>query len=132
MTIRPHLLGAVLLLGGLAAVRAADPLPTVAFDFQDVELGVVARFVSDVTGRNFILDDRVRGRITIISPTEIAPDEAYRVFQAALAVKGFTTVEAPTFVKIVPMREARHASPGGEGPDDVVTRELLRQIRENR
>lgn len=118
----------VFLLAALAAApadpAAAETGDTVAFDFQDVELAVVARFVSEVTGRNFILDDRVRGRITIISPTEVAPHDAYRAFQAALAVKGFTTVETPTFVKVVPMREARVATTGPHGPDDVVTRIL--------
>jgi len=122
MTTVRHGLCAALLLVGLTAARATDTPATVAFDFQDVELGVVARFVSDVTGRNFILDDRVRGRVTIISPTEISPADAYQAFQAALAVKGFTTVETPTFVKIVPVRDARQIDTGGDGPDDVVTR----------
>ena len=48
--------------------------------------------MSEVTGRNFIVDDRVRGQVTIISPTRITPDEAYLVFQSVLQVKGFTTV----------------------------------------
>jgi general secretion pathway protein D len=107
-----------------APARAADKKGGVAFDFQDVELSVVARFVSEVTGRNFILDDRVRGRITIISPSPVSPDDAYGAFQAALAVKGLTTVESRSFVKIVPMREARGAPAGAGGPDDVVTRIL--------
>jgi general secretion pathway protein D len=58
-----------------AAARAADP-DAVAFNFQDVEIGVVARFVSEVTGRNLILDDRVRGKVSIFSPTRISPAEA--------------------------------------------------------
>lgn len=116
------LLAAVL--AALVCPVAAEDRATVAFDFQDVELSVVARFVSEVTGRNFILDDRVRGRITIISPTPISADDAYRAFEAALAVRGFTTVESASFVKIVPMREARSARTEARGPDDVVTRIL--------
>ena len=73
--------------------RAADDA-NVALNFQDVELPVLAKFVSEVTGRNFIVDDRVRGKVTIISPTRITPDEAYHVFQSVLQVKGFTTVPA--------------------------------------
>src|SRR5262249_6683566 len=61
----------------------------IALNFQDVELPVLAKFVSEVTGRNFIIDDRVRGKVTIISPTRITPDEAYLVFQSVLQVKGF-------------------------------------------
>jgi general secretion pathway protein D len=98
----------------------------VALNFQDVELAVLARFVSDVTGRNFILDERVRGTATIISPTRITPDEAYRVFQSVLAVKGFATVPSGTFVKIVPVRDARESAlpDAPDGGDQLVTRIL--------
>jgi general secretion pathway protein D len=104
--------------------RAADDA-TVALNFQDVELPVLARFVSEVTGRNFIVDDRVRGKVTIISPTRITPDQAYVVFQSVLQVKGFTTVPSGDFVKIVPTRDAREApGPRTGGGDEVVTRIL--------
>src|SRR3989442_867711 len=82
----------------LAASAPAAEEATVALNFQDVELPVLARFVSEVTGRNFIVDDRVRGKVTIISPTRITPDEAYLVFQSVLQVKGFTTVPSGAFI----------------------------------
>ena len=114
-----HSLALLLLLAGSA--RAAEEA-TVALNFQDVELPVLARFVSEVTGRNFIVDDRVRGRVTIISPTRITPDEAYLVFQSVLQVKGFTTVPSGAFTKIVPAREA--LASGARRGDEVVTRIL--------
>jgi general secretion pathway protein D len=46
-------------------VRAAEEA-TVALNFQDVDVAVLARFVSEVTGRNFIVDERVHGKATII------------------------------------------------------------------
>jgi general secretion pathway protein D len=101
------LLLATLLLA--APARAADE-PTVALNFQDVELPVLAKFVSEVTGRNLIVDDRVRGKVTIISPTRITPDEAFAVFQSVLQVKGFTTVTSAAFTKIVPLRDARESA----------------------
>jgi general secretion pathway protein D len=118
MTVR-----SVVALALLAAtvVRAADDA-TIALNFQDVELPVLAKFVSEVTGRNFIVDDRVRGKVTIISPTRITPDEAYLVFQSVLQVKGFTTVPAGRFTKIVPARDAVPA--GARASDEVVTRIL--------
>jgi general secretion pathway protein D len=107
------------------SARAADDA-TIALNFQDVELPVLAKFVSEVTGRNFIIDDRVRGKVTVISPTRITPDEAYLVFQSVLQVKGFTTVPAGAFVKIVPAREARETTvpTGARRGDEVVTRIL--------
>jgi general secretion pathway protein D len=126
----------VVAVGLLAALgtpaRAADDA-NVALNFQDVELPVLAKFVSEVTGRNFIVDDRVRGKVTIISPTRITPDEAYVVFQSVLQVKGFTTVPSGSFVKIVPVRDARETtvpSGGGRTGDEVVTRILPLQHAE--
>jgi general secretion pathway protein D len=115
---------------GLVATLAAAETPrhdaTIALNFQAVELPVLAQFVSEVTGRNFILDDRVRGSVTIIAPNRITPDEAYLVFQSVLQVKGFTTVPSGSFVKIVPVRDARETTvpTGGSGADAVVTRIL--------
>jgi len=78
---RRTLAGLLVLLA--CAARAADEA-TIALNFQDVELPVLAKFVSEVTGRNFIIDDRVRGKVTILSPTRITADEAYVVFQSVL------------------------------------------------
>src|SRR5262249_26001948 len=121
-----------ILLALLAICTLARPVPgassdaTVALNFQDVDLPVLARFVSEVTGRNFILDDRVRGTVTIISPTRITPEEAYLVFQSVLQVKGFTTVPSGNFVKIVPVREGRESAipTDGRAGDELVTRIL--------
>jgi general secretion pathway protein D len=118
-----RLIAALLLITVVVPARAAQEA-TVALNFQDVDLPVLARFVSEVTGRNFILDDRVRGNVTIISPTRITPEEAYLVFQSVLQVKGFTTVPSGRFVKIVPVRDGREAAvPAGAG-DTLVTRIL--------
>jgi general secretion pathway protein D len=110
----------------LTAPAAAAEEATIALNFQDVELPVLAKFVSEVTGRNFIVDDRVRGKVTIISPTRITPDQAYVVFQSVLQVKGFTTVPSGAFVKILPMRDARESAvpTGAHRGDEVVTRIL--------
>jgi general secretion pathway protein D len=113
-----------LLLPVLLAVAASATAEeaTIALNFQDVEIPVLARFVSEVTGRNFIVDDRVRGKVSIISPTRIAPEEVYLVFQSVLQVKGFTTVPSGSFTKIVPIRDARES--GAAGGDELVTRIL--------
>jgi len=119
-------IGRLALVLALAARALAAEEATVAVNFQDVELAVLARFVSEVTGHNFIVDERVRGKVTIISPTRITPDEAYLVFQSVLQVKGFTTVPAGAFTKIVPAREARETTvpTGARLGDAVVTRIL--------
>ena len=67
----------------------------VSLDFDNVELSEVIDLVARMTNKNFIYDDRVRGRVTIVSPTKIPIEQAYAVFESVLQVKGFTTVESP-------------------------------------
>ena len=83
----------------------------VQLDANDQELSLVIETIADATGKNFIYDDRVRGRVTIISPTPIPIGQAYAVFESVLQVKGFTTVTTPSgAIKIVPLREAKESS----------------------
>ena len=79
----------------------------VSIDFNNVDIGVFIKFISDLTKRNFIVDDKVRGKVTIISPGKITVAEAYRVFESVLEVYGYTTVPSGRITKIVPSPEAR-------------------------
>jgi len=91
--------------GKKSSLEGANAL--VAINFQDVDIPVLARFISDITNKNFIVDEKVRGKVTIISPHKVTPDEAYTVFQSVLQVKGFTTVPGRGIIKIVPSRDAK-------------------------
>jgi general secretion pathway protein D len=82
----------------------------ITMNFQDIELDALVKFISEITGRNFILDDRVKGKVTIISPGKISIDEAYAVFQSVLQVKGFTTVPSGAILKILPAQEAKSST----------------------
>lgn len=78
----------------------------VQLDFNDVEIKEVINTMSKITGKSFIYDEAVRGKITIISPKPVSIDDAYQVFLSALEMKGFTTVpKGKKFIKIVPLRE---------------------------
>jgi len=79
----------------------------VSIDFNNVDINLFIKFMSELTGTNFVVDNNVKGRVTIISPARISLDEAYRVFESVLEVNGFTTVKAGDIVKIVPAPEAR-------------------------
>lgn len=110
------LLAAVLLAAAAGVAQEETPGVRVQdgkvqLDFNDVELAVVIDTIARLTGRNFIYDDRVRGRVTIVSPTEITVDEAYAVFESVLQVKGFTTVQGPGgAIKVIPIREAKESN----------------------
>jgi general secretion pathway protein D len=79
----------------------------VSLDFDNVDLKVFIKYVSEITGRNFVVDDKVRGRITLISPTKIRVDELERVLESLLELNGFTTVPSGSVTKIVPLREVK-------------------------
>ena len=83
---------------------AARPPVYLSMDFTDVELPVLIKFMSEQTKKNFIFDERVQGKITIISPRRVTLDEAYDVFLYVLQAKGFTTVTQGNTIKIVAAR----------------------------
>ena len=84
---------------------------TINLDMVDREITEVIQLIAEMTGKNFIYDDKVRGRVTIISPTPMPIDQAYTVFESVLHVKGFTTVVTPSgAIKIIPVREAKESS----------------------
>ncbi len=79
----------------------------VTIDFDNVDIQVFIKFVSELTGRNFLIDDKVKGKVTVISPKKIAIDEVYKVFESVLEIYGFTTVQAGEVTKVIPSLEAR-------------------------
>lgn len=102
----------------LASVAYAEPKKNlIAVNLQDVELPNVVKFISDATGKNFIFDETLKGRITIIAPSKISADEAFSLFTSVLNLKGYTLVPAPgNLLKIVPSGQAKSLSPElGEG-----------------
>ncbi len=99
-------LGACLFPGTAPAQSPEAEEEYVTMDFQDVDLVVLVKFISELTGKNFIIDEKVRGKVTVISPTKITKDEAYQVFESVLDIKGFTTVPAGKVIKIVQARDA--------------------------
>ncbi len=111
--------------------RAANRAPEteITMNFQNVDIPVLAKFISEITGKNFLVDESVRGKITIISPSKVTPDQAYQIFQSVLQLKGFTTETAGHIIKIIPSRNVRQAAPVSESQtpfeqhgDEYVTR----------
>jgi len=81
----------------------------VTLNFENVDLPVFVKFISKVTGRNFVFTEKVSGTVTVVSPTPVTRDEAATVFQSVLAVHGLTTVDDGIVSRIVPIKDARAA-----------------------
>jgi len=92
----------------LHAENGAKGADRVALDFNDVDLSVFVRFISDLTGKNFVLDDAVKkagGKISVFSPTKITTAQAYSLFVSALEVSRLAVVQKGAVYQIVPMGE---------------------------
>jgi general secretion pathway protein D len=78
----------------------------ISLDFNDVELSVFVRFISELTGKNFVLDDVVKkagGKISVYSPTKVTHDQAYSMFVAALEVSRLSVITKGNVNQIVAM-----------------------------
>jgi len=74
----------------------------VVLNFSDVDIATMVKFISDLTGKNFVMDERVKGKISVYSPAKLSPEEAFNVFTSVLELKGFTVVPAGRVHKIIP------------------------------
>ncbi len=82
----------------------------VTLDFDNVDISVLVKFVSELTGKNFLIDEKVKGKVTVMSPKKIPVNDVYRVFLSILEINGFTVVPAGNMIKIVPSAVAREKS----------------------
>jgi general secretion pathway protein D len=82
----------------------------ITMNFQNVDIPVLVKFISQITGTNFVLDESVRGRVSVISPTPVTKGQAYSIFLSVLQLKGLTTVQAGKVIKIVPARNVRESA----------------------
>jgi general secretion pathway protein D len=114
------LLGAILALPVLAA--------PVTLNLKDADINALVESMSVLTGKNFIVDPRVKGRVTIISAKPMDEKELYEVFLAVLGVHGFAAIPGGNVIKIVPAAGAKQENVptvdrrGGVEPDQIVTR----------
>ncbi|MGD9174819.1 MAG: type II secretion system secretin GspD [Desulfobacterales bacterium] len=111
--------------------KASGSEQFVSIDFNNVDINVFIKFMSELTGTNFVVDQRVKGRVTIISPSKISIKEAYQVFLSVLEVHGYTTVQSGEVIKIVPSPDARSKSietrlrEEATDPEDRVVTQLI-------
>ncbi len=81
----------------------------VVLNFSDVDISTMVKFISDLTGKNFVMDERVKGKISVFSPAKLSNEEAFNVFTSVLELKGFTVVQAGRVYKIIPTAQARQS-----------------------
>jgi len=88
----------------LANTDLADKL--VSVNFEQADIRAVIKTVSDITGINFIIDEKITGTVTVLSPTKLRLDELYHFLESILEVKGFAAIPTGDHVKIVARADA--------------------------
>jgi general secretion pathway protein D len=103
--------------------------PTITPNYKDADLSQIIAAVSEVTGKNFIIDPRVNAKVTMLSATPMSPAAFYEAFLAVLQVYGYVAVPAGKVIKIVPNTDARQL-PANDLPDSVssTSDEIVTQI----
>jgi len=99
-----HIHAQTVLQPGTASVRPGEP---VTLNFANAEIEAVARTMATITGRNVVVDPRVRGQINLVTEHAVPPAKAFDQFLAALRLQGFTVVESSGLYKVVPEADAK-------------------------
>jgi len=81
----------------------------IRLNFKGADIQAVITSVADITGKNFIVDPRVKGKVTIISSRAMSDRAIYQVFLSVLDVHGYTAVPAGKIIKILPDADAKHS-----------------------
>ncbi len=95
-------MGFGLIITGSLAQQALDGEAQITLNLQDVDIRVLISTVSEVSGRNFVIDPRVKGRVSVISGSPLSGDQLYDVFLSILEVHNFAAVESGPVIKILP------------------------------
>jgi len=116
--------------GALALVFAcqafAAPDEPVMLNFVNVDIDTVVKAIGEISGKNFVLDPRVKGTVNIVSARPVPRELSYQILLSSLRMQGFTAVESDGVIKIVPEADAKlHARVGnarrGDG-DRLITK----------
>ncbi|MDH5176382.1 MAG: type II secretion system secretin GspD [Gammaproteobacteria bacterium] len=120
-------LALLLALGAVATPPAAHAQGTITPNYKDADLSQIIEAVSAVTGKNFIVDPRVKAQVTMLSSTPMSPNAFYEAFLSILQVHGFVAVPSGDTIKIIPDANARQV-PANDLPgrvsstsDEIVT-----------
>jgi general secretion pathway protein D len=77
-----------------------------SLNFNDVEISEFLNVMSQLLGKNIILSDKVKGKISISSAKKVPLDEAFDLMKSILEIKGFAVIETANLIKIVPVKDA--------------------------
>ena len=99
----------------------------VTLNLQDVDIRVLINTVAEVSGKNFVVDPRVKGKVSVISGAPLDPDQLYDVFLSILEVHNFATVDSGSVTKVLPSNVIKQR-PTPFGPSEDTNDAQITQI----
>lgn len=102
---------------------------TVTLNLKDADVETLISTVADITGRNFVIDPRVKGKVTVISSHPMNRDEIYEVFLSILEVHGFAAIPSGDVIKVVPDIKAKTGGiPTLDGKNQTQRDQMVTQV----
>lgn len=101
-------------------------------NLKDADISALVNEMAEITGKNFVVDPRVKGNVTVISSRAMSSAELYELFQSVLSINGFAAVPNGPVIKILPDTNARQAgvrvdAAGIGSGETLVTRVIMLQ-----
>jgi general secretion pathway protein D len=128
---RTQLLRIIIALAMVISIMPLALADTVRLNFKGADIQAVITSVADITGKNFIVDPRVKGKVTIISSRAMNAREIYQVFLSVLDVHGYTAIPVGKIIKILPDADAKHSGvPAVDEDEKIVGDESVTQVIE--
>lgn len=108
---------------------AGEPAPAQpgqqVLNLKEADILGFINLVSEATGKNFVVDPRVSGKVTVISQQPLDKEALYDVFLSVLRVNGFAAVQSGSVVKIVPEQAATQDATNGDGDGDALVTRII-------
>ena len=103
----------VILAGVLSFISLNSQAQSVSFNLKNADIRSVVDMVSGITGKNFIIDPRVKGKVTLVSSTPVEPEDVYDIFLSIMKVHGYVALQEGDVVNIMPANEGVRGAPLG-------------------
>lgn len=115
--------------GSVVAQADSEPEKTWTVNFKETDIQELIRFVAKATDRTIIIDDRVRGKVQVISAKPVNESELYELFLSILDIYGFAAVESGGITRIIPSKDARSAPvPVVKNQSNLESSEILTEV----
>lgn len=112
--------------------NASSNSGTIHLNFRDADLLQIINLMSELTGKNFLIDEKVKGKVSIVAPKPVTLEEAYQVFLSILEIQGFSVVEQGAVIKILPSVEVKEralpTSTDGQRPLSATSDAYITQL----